>query len=188
MKVGTSAVGVGYHRSFLVAMAFLFVVSSCAQRHRHPPPVQSMSEQQKLQLIRQLKAAAESDESEARDPQVSLLRKEDFFEQAAKADRAVRELIYGYDVPQPELADALSVPPKALSPRQKGDLIRQLEDTIALNDRREQARLNDYWNAYVDTEPYDMQKERAAAVIKELTIGEEVHWDTIQEALQVPSN
>ena len=188
MKASTNALGVRVVRYSLFVPAFLLIVSACSERHRRMPADQFMSREEKLDLIRQLEAAEESDESDARDPQISMVRKEDFSEQAAKADRAIRELVHGYDVPQTELADALAVPPKALSPQEKADLIRQLQDTIALDDQREQGKLNDFAVAYVDITPYDQQKERAAIVIKELTIGEEVHWDTIQEALQVPSD
>ena len=173
-------------RSLVIAPVFLIAVSACAQRHRNPAPDQIIAKEQKTELIRRLEAAEEADESNARDPRISLVRKEDFFEQADKAEHAIRELLYDYDVPQAELADALAVPPKTLSPQAKADLIRQLRDSIALNDRREQGRLNDYFSAAsFDTAPYDTQKAFAAGVIKELTIGEDVHWDTLQEALQV---
>lgn len=138
------------------------------------------------ELIRQLEAVEEVDESAARDPQISLVRKEDFFEQADKAERAIRELMYGYNVPPAELAQALAIPPKTLSPQAKADLIRQLQDSIEANDRLEQKRLNDYVSeATIDTRPYDSQKAFAASVIKELNIGEDVHWDTLQAAVQL---
>jgi hypothetical protein len=186
MRTWENLIEVRAVRSLVVAPIFLLSMSACAERHRNPAPDHIISNEQKRELIRRLEAAEEADESEARDPRISLVRKEDFFEQADKAERAIRELLYGYDVPQAELADALAVPPKNLSPEAKADLIRELQDSIALNDRREQDRLNDYFSAAsFDTAPYDTQKAFAAAVIKELTVGEEVHWDTLQEALQV---
>ena len=186
MRASRNRIEVAAARSLIVAPVFLIAVSACAQRHRNPAPDQMISQEQKTELIRRLEAAEEADESNAHDPRISLVRKEDFFEQADKAERAIRGLLYGYDVPQAELADALAVPTKSLSPQAKADLIRQLQDSITLNDRREQSRLNDYVSAAsFDTAPYDTQKEFAAAVIKELTIGEDVHWDTLQEALQV---
>jgi hypothetical protein len=173
-------------RALIIAPAFFIALCSCAQRHRNPAPDSAGLSEQRPELIRQLEAAEQADESDALDRRISLVRKEDFFEQAEKAERAIRELLYGYDVPQPELADALAVPPKDLSPQVKADLIRQLQDSIALNDRSEQNKLNDYFSgASSDTAPYDMQKAFAAAVIKELTIGEDVHWDTLQQALEV---
>jgi hypothetical protein len=144
-----------------------------------------MPEDTRLELMRQLEAAEQIDESDARDPRISIIRKEDFFEQGDKAERALRELMYGYDVPQSQLADVLSIPPKSLSLQAKADLIWQLRDSIALNDRLEQNRLNDWVSeATIDTVPYDSQKAFAAAVIKELNIGADVHWDTLQQAVQ----
>lgn len=172
----------------IVAPLFLTAVSACAQRHRNPPPNQVIFNQQRTEIIRQLEAAEEADESNGRDVKVSLARKADSFEQADKAECVIRELVEGYFVPQSELADALAVPPKALSPQEKSDLIRQLRDTIALNDRLEQARLNDFSVIYFDPTPYDAQMRLTAEVIEELNIGEDVHWDTIQEALQVVPN
>jgi hypothetical protein len=188
MRADSAIIEIAAARSLIIVPVFLMAVSACAQRHRNPAPDQIIFREQRPELIRRLEAAEEADQSYARDPRISLVRKEDFFEQAYKAERAIRELLYGYDVPQPELADALTVPPKSLSPQAKADLIRQLQDAIALTDRGEQARLNDYFSeASFDTRPYDRQKQFAEAVIRELTIGEEVHWDTLQEALQVPT-
>jgi hypothetical protein len=170
---------------FFSAPVLLITVAACAQRHRYVAPDHLMPEDTRLELMRQLEAAEEINESDARDPRISIIRKEDFFEQADKAERALRELMYGYDVPQSQLADALSIPPKSLSPHAKADLIWQLRDSIALNDRFEQNRLNDWVSqATIDTVPYDSQKAFAAAVIKELNIGEDVHWDALQQAVQ----
>jgi hypothetical protein len=173
---------------FVTAPLFLVAVSACAQRHRNPAPDQMTFNQQTTQIIRLLSAAEEVDQSNARDPRISMVRREDFFEQADKAERAIRELLYGYEVAQSELA-ALAVPPKSLSPQVKADLIRQLQGSIALNDLREQNRLSDYVSATgFDSAPYDTQKAFAAAVIRELNIGDDVHWDTLQQALQVPQS
>lgn len=186
MRAGTNGVRVAPFRAVLLTYMLLVTVPGCAQRHRNVAPDRISSKHRLQELIRELEAAEEVDQSAARDPRISLVRKEDFFEQADKAERAIRELMYGYVVPQPALADALAVPPKCLSALVKADLIRQLRDSIALNDRREQSRLNDYVSAAgFDTTPYDTQKAFTAAVVKELTIGEDVHWDTLQQALQV---
>jgi hypothetical protein len=104
---------------FFSAPVLLITVAACAQRHRYVAPDHLMPEDTRLELMRQLEAAEEIDESDARDPRISIIRKEDFFEQADKAERALPELMYGYDVPQSQLADALSIPPKSLSSRPK---------------------------------------------------------------------
>jgi hypothetical protein len=186
MRTSKHLVEVRAARSLIIVPVFLIALYACAERHRNPAPDESILNEQRTELIGRLEAAEEADGSNARDPRISLVRKEDFFEQADKAERTIRELLYGYNVPPTELADALAVPPKHLSPQVKADLIRQLQDSIALNDRREQDRLNGYFSAAtVNTAPYDTQKAFAAAVIKELNIGEDVHWDTLQQALQV---
>jgi hypothetical protein len=186
MRAHRNVIEAAAARALFITPVFLIAVSACAQRHRNPAPDQIIWKDQRPELIRRLEAAEQADETNARDPRLSLIRKEDFFEQADKAEHAIRQLLYGYDVPQAELAEALAVPPRILSPQVKADLIRQLQDSIALNDRREQSKLDDYVSeASFDTAPYDTQKAFAAAVIKELTIGEEVHWDTLEEALQV---
>jgi|GEM_PF-2758827 hypothetical protein len=160
-------------------------ISACAQRHRNAPPEPTIS-QQPQQLMRRLEEAEEINENDARDPRIDLVRREDFFEQAAKAERALRKLLYGYDLEPEELTEALAVPPKHLSPKLKAELLRQLQDSIALNDRREQEMLNNSFSAAnFDPGPFDQQKALAAAVIRELTIGEDVHWDTLQAALRV---
>lgn len=186
MGPSRNSIEAGLPLSLFIAPVFLMWMFGCAERHRNPVPVRLTLNETKAELIRQLDAAEQTDECDARDPRISLIRKEDFFEQAYKAQRAKREFLYGYSVSHSEMTDALAVPPKTLSPQAKADLIRQIDDTIALNDHREQARLNDYFSAStVDTDSYDTQKSFAAAVLKEFTIGEDVHWDTLQQALQV---
>jgi hypothetical protein len=186
MRASRSRIEFTATRSLIIAPVFLIALSACAERHRNPAPNEITLNEHRPELIRRLQAANEADDSNARDPRISLVRKEDFFEQADKAELAIRELQSGHDVPPAALADALAVPPKNLSPQAKADLIRRLQNSIALNDRREQDRLNDYFSAAsFDTAPYDTQKAFATTVIRELSIGEDVHWDTLQQALQV---
>jgi hypothetical protein len=139
--------------------------------------------------MRRLMAAKELAVSQPHDPNVSEVTAEDSAIQAAKADRAIRELNYGDQVPQAQIADALQVPPTHLSPQAKADLIRQLRDAKALDDRNEQEFLKDYFSdRTVNTDKFDAQKELVDQVIKALQIGEDVHWATIQTALKVPTS
>jgi hypothetical protein len=147
----------------------------------------SILHQGEIEIVRHLLAAKEVGESQARDPNVSEVTADDSAILAAKADRAIRELIHGFDVPQAELADALEVPPRHLSLQEKTDLIRQLEDAKSLDDHYEQELLNDYFsNRLVDTDKFDNQKKLVDEVVKDLEVGEDVHWSTIQAALKIP--
>jgi len=177
-------------RMVLVASVLLVAVPcSCSQRHSHVPPPQFSSTQEKIEVVKSLLAAKELDESQAGNPTVSRVTAEDSVTQAAKADTAIRELSYGIDVPETELANALEVPPRCLTQQKRADLIRQLEDAKALDDREEQELLKDYFNdRLVDTDKFDAQKEFVDEVVRALKIGDDVHWSTIQAALKVPAS
>lgn len=173
--------------AFSVSLALLIALCSCSQKHSHIPPPQFLSDQAKVEVVRNLLAAKELDESQAHDPTVGRVTAEDSAVQAAEADKLIKELSHGYEISQADLAEALEVPPRHLSPQRKADLIRQLEDARALDDRAEQELLSDYFsNRPVDTDKFDSQKELITEVIKELEIGDDVHWWTIKQALRVP--
>ena len=179
----------------LLSFAGLGVVlglSACAQKHSHMPPGQIMSERQNGDVVRQLDAAKELDESEATDPKTSAVAREDFLEQAGKADKAIKELTNGYPVSDAELQDALRVPPAYLSAEQKSALINKIQQAERATDSNEQAMLNaegwGYSDAPAATSRFDQQKRLDAEVVKDLTIGEPVHWDEVQQATQVVQN
>jgi hypothetical protein len=142
--------------------------------------------------VEELQDAKRLDWTSALDPHVRPSEEEDFLDQMNKADRAIKELTHGFEVPQSEIDDALVVPPKSLSESQRTRLIRQLQDAVEQDDRNEQEMLNDLaWSdsaAPADTFKFDQQKELANGVIKDLEIGEDVHWSTIKEALVIPQN
>jgi hypothetical protein len=58
-------------------------------------------------LIRNLEIAEQRDWHDALDPAVAPVTEEDFLDQTNKADRAIKELNYGFAVPQDEIGDAL---------------------------------------------------------------------------------
>jgi hypothetical protein len=162
--------------------------SFAAQRKAHALD-QTASTGQNAQVLQRLEAAKELDQSDAFDPDLSPVRREDFTVQAAKADRAIRELQHGFAVDQGEIEDALDIPPRHLSPAKRAELIQQLQRAKSLDDQREQEILI-YWQ---DDEPvertkFEIQAERAASVAKDLQLGESVHWSEIKEALVVPAD
>ncbi len=183
------------HRDLLIASltgaVCMLSFSACSQKHSHMPPGALMSESQPA-TIRQLEAAKELDESDAMDPKLGVVAREDFMEQAGKADRAIKELTHGYGVSDTELEDALQIPPRGLSPTEKSALIKRVIQAEQATDHNEQAMLSEVSWGYSDqpavTSRFDQRKQLDDEVIKDLTIGEDVHWDTIQEALRVVPN
>jgi hypothetical protein len=122
---------------------------------------------------------------------VAPVEQEDFLEQMNKADRAIKELTHGFQVSQSEIDDALWVPPKSMSAEQKTRLIAQLQDAVRQDDRNEQEMMIDLtWcnSCRINTMTFDQQKTLAANVIKDIQIGEDVHWSMIRKALQVPES
>jgi hypothetical protein len=174
------------------AVALTLGLSACAQKHSHMPPGDYMSQQTTGDMVRQLEAAKELDESEAMRSSNGAVVREDFLEQAGKADKAIKELTHGYAVSESELRDALEVPPGNLSTAEKSDLISKIEQARQATDHNEQAMLNEEGWGYSDqpaaTSAFDQRKQLDDEVIKDLRIGEQVHWDEIQQAAQVVQN
>jgi len=167
------------------------LLSACAQSasHLHTP---TTATQNKYALVEELEWAKRQDWSNALDPHVATSEKEDFLDQMNKADRAIKELTHGFEVPESEIDEALVIPPKSLSSNERKQVIQQLQDAVQQDDRNEQAMLNELaWSdsvAPMDTFTFDQQKALAESVIKDLEIGEDVHWSTIKEALVVPQS
>ncbi len=189
-------VGLPSLRTVLFVCSMAMALSACeqntatfaAQRRAHALD-QTTASDQTANLIKRLSSAKELDESNAFDPDLSPVRREDFAVQAAKADRAIKELQHGFTVEPAEIEDALDIPPRHLAPERRLQLIHQLQSAKALDEQREQEILI-YWS---DDEPmerteFDLQAERAAAIAKDLQIGESVHWSDIKQALYVPKD
>jgi hypothetical protein len=150
--------------SYLSAFFLSFLLSTCA---RSAAQLQTTtSTKNKAALVEELESAKQQDWSNALDPHVAPSEEEDFLDQMNKADRAIKELTHGFEVPLSEI------------------------DAVQQDDRNEQAMLNDLaWSdsvAPTDTFTFDQQKALVESVIKDLEIGEDVHWSTIKEALVVP--
>jgi hypothetical protein len=162
--------------------------SFSAQRRAHALD-QTASADPTAQLIKRLQIAKELDQSEAFDSDLTPVRRADFTVQAAKADRAIKELQNGFAVEPGEIEDALDIPPRHLTPEKRRQLIHQLEQAKTLDDQREQEILI-YWQ---DDEPiertqFEIQAARAGNVAKDLQLGESVHWSDIKQALYVPAD
>jgi hypothetical protein len=178
--------------SSIVGFVFVLGLSACAQKHSHMPPGEFMSESQNSDIVHQLQAAKELDESNAMQPSTAAVPRADFLEQAGKADKAIKELTHGYPVSEAELQDALRVPPGNLSDAQKAALVSRIQQAETATDHNEQAMLNEIGWGYSDqpaaTSRFDQQKQLDGEVIKDLKIGEPVHWDDVQQAMEVVQN
>ncbi len=177
--------------SHLLAV-FLSILLSACTRSAAQLQTPKTTTRSKATLVEELQSAKQQDWSNALDPHVAPSEEEDFLDQMNKADRAIKELTHGFEVPQSDIAEALVIPPKYLSSNKRKQLIQQLQEAVQQDDRNEQAMLNDLaWSSSVgpiDTFTFDQQKALAESVIKDLEIGEDVHWSTIKEALVVPQS
>jgi hypothetical protein len=150
----------------------------------------SVSAQPPAQLIAQLQQAEAVDENNAKDPTISFPRTGDFLDHARQADMAIRDLQHGFPVYQDRIEYALEIPPKHLTPEQRAALIRQLEDAVSEDNRREQAVVSFGTNVFY-TDPnapakFGMQEQLAEEQIKNLEAGYHVSWDNLEQALYVP--
>jgi hypothetical protein len=177
--------------SYLSAFFLSILLSACAQSTAQVQ-TPARTTKNKAALVEELESAKQQDWNSALDPRIAPSEEEDFLDQMNKADRAIKELTHGFEVPQAEIDEALVIPPKSLSSKKRLLLIGQLNDAVQQDDRNEQAMLNALaWSdsvAPADTIKFDEQKALAESVIKDLEIGEDVHWSTIREALVVPQS
>ncbi len=150
------------------------------------------SPQQTAEVIKRLEAAKEMDQSEANQPCVSAVTWEDYQVQVCEANTVIKKLTLALEVRQSEIDEALWVPPKCTSPAERARLIQQLQVAVQHDDSGEQDLL--YPFRFQEDGPYpseqatrfEEQKSLANSVIRDLEAGEDVHWQTIQRALQVP--
>lgn len=152
----------------------------------------NLSSQQTSKLIQQLDAAKKADWNAALDASVSPVRRGTFLNQMNKADQASKELSHGFAAPQSEIDDALWAPPKHISPEERAQLIRELEQAKQQDERNEQQMLNDAaWSrsaAPMDTVTFDQRKQQVDRVVENLEIGAPVRWSAIKQALVVPTS
>lgn len=144
------------------------------------------------QLIQQLRSVRQSDWESANDPNVSPIRQGTFLNQMNKADRVIEELEHGFTPSQGAIKDALWAPPKHILPAERAQLIEQLKQARAQDERNEQAMLSDLaWSrssSPEDTSVFDDKKQEVDQVIKNLEIGAPVRWSAIKAAMVVPAS
>src|ERR1700756_2275459 len=104
--------------SLIVALS----LSACA-------PIESNSSNaQSEQTLQRLQAAREIDLSNAKDPEVGPVASGDYSIRADNAAQVMYDLEHGQYVSPSRIDAALFVPPKSLTPAEKGRIILELQD------------------------------------------------------------
>jgi hypothetical protein len=159
-------------------VAFSLVgLSSCAN--------EALTPQQRMQVVVQLEQARQTDLDYAKDISLGPVAEGDYLAQADKADSVIQQLNRQSDVPQSEVADALFVPPKHLSPEMRAQLVDKLKQARALDDEKWHNNLGSEDEAWL-TLLCDIQARRATRVIGKLETGERVSWLEISDAMTTP--
>ena len=164
----------------MVFAFLLLVLSSCSsQQYAEVPP------QDRAQAIAQLQQARLTDLEDANNVSLGPIAEGDYLAQADKADSAIRDLKEHGDVPQAEVAEALFVPPKHISPELRAQLVDKLQKARALDDQKWRSNLGSEDEDWL-TLLCDIQARKATRVIKKLETGEHVSWSEINDAMTTP--
>ena len=155
------------------AFWLMFVLPACGQTQ-----LSVTQRQQMIARLESVKALDERNAVESTDP----VEAADCRDQANAADRAIRELEFGYAVSPEEFENALEVPPPSISLADRVELIDQLEAAKRMDEDFVELPADDP----VPRDEYAERADRVDRVIKDLTIGEDVPWTTIKQALEVP--
>lgn len=175
MKNGTFRIA----RIVVALLVFAASLSACA-----PFTESKVSSAQSEQTLQRLQAARELDLSDALDPNIGPVASGDYSVRADKANQVMNELEHGQNVSQSQIADALFVPPTHLSARERAELIRQLEESRALDETG--WREHEGGREPILEEDYNIQSRRATRVIRALESATPVSWTAINDAMQVP--
>lgn len=143
-----------------------------------------LSPSQRYLLIGKIQAARAIDAENLSNGRADPTQAVNSLYQAQKARTVIGQLKRGEEVPQPQIDDALDVPPESISPDARSELIRELMTAEIRDELGEQTHGpgNDWiaWNSYRE------QRDRADSIVNALESGEEVPWSEIQQALRVP--
>jgi len=151
----------------------LFVASACAT---------GVSPESRGQLIAQLEEAQTTDRINALDPTVGPVALGDLMLHADRAQSVMDELSRGSEVSRDSINDALFVPPKRLSEKQRGQLIGQIEKARWLDERGEAE-----WNrcAYC-MQDFRVQEIKCDRALTKLKSNQPISWDELKLAQEVP--
>jgi hypothetical protein len=144
-----------------------------------------MTAQERSNSIEQLQRARQTDLKDALDTELGPAAQGEYMMQAGKAGTAISDLREQQNVSRAEISDALFVPPKHLSPAERVELIKQLEQAKALDNQIYRNHLGGY--DPILTEDCTVQAQRVDRVTNELETERQVSWSEIQEAMWVPN-
>lgn len=140
--------------------------------------------QQRSFLIGKIQAARTIDAENLANGKTDTIQRLDSVYQAQKAKRVIGQLERNEQVSQPEIDDALDVPPESISADARGELIRELTTAERRDELGEQT--HGPGNDWLAWDSYREQRDRADSIVKALESGKEVPWSEIQGALRVP--
>lgn len=161
------------------ALIALCGLASCATSSSNVAPAD------RSQLIEQLQEARSADLNNAEDTSLGPVAAGDYMIQAEKARKAIGKLSAGASVSKTELADALFVPPRHLSPAERQKLITQLDASRKLDDSIYREHLGG-WDPIL-TEDCTVQAKRAREAINDLETDQPISWQEIDQAMVVPN-
>ena len=163
------------------AFLLLFLLAlSCA------PALSQSSPGLLTQLVGRLDQARDLDRKNALDPNIGPTLAGDYLIQEDKAQAAIDKVEGGSDISDAEIADALFVPPKQLTPEERKALIGRLQQAKELDDRgSKETTACGIAGAHQD---FNVQSDKAGQAIDKLEHGEAIGWSEIDAALEVPSN
>jgi hypothetical protein len=95
-------------------------------------------------------------------------------------------LIVETETSQPESGITACLASDAMSNQERSELIQQLEATKALDYRREQQMLNNWWTDQAPAAEFEQQKEVAQSLVTALKTGARICWSSVEQALKVP--
>ncbi len=152
----------------------------------------TVADQAPSQLVAQLQQAKALDQTGLEDSTVSAVRRGDFLEHEARADRIIRDLEHGIPAAQNDVNYALEVPPRHIQPTQRTALIEQLKNAINEDELREQDVVAFSSNVFYEDpdapSQFGGQEQLAQQEVQDLEAGNHVSWDDLQQALYVPPN
>jgi hypothetical protein len=166
--------------SRLIALIVLCATASCAATSSS-----NVAPAERSQLIEQLQEARRTDLNNAKDTSLGPLAAGDYMIQAQKARTVIGKLDAGSHVSKSELADALFVPPKHLSPAEREQLIAKLQASKKLDDAIYREHLGG-WDPIL-TEDCTVQARRAREAITDLQSDQPISWQEIDQATVVPN-
>lgn len=150
------------------------------------PAASQTSSERMTQLLGQLEQARDLDRKNALDPGIGPVLAGDYLIRADKAQAAIDKITGGSYISDPEIADALFVPPKQLTAEERKALIGRLEQAKDLDDRGSH-ETSACGNAGAHQD-FSVQSDKAEQAIDKLNQGKSIGWSEIGAALEVPSN